>query len=140
MLFRSLPPESSLNAVWDEKLSLCYGLLQCQCGSKPGVKVHATLQQENQERLLGKVSASHCCLRACPPRTSTSLTSLISAGVAVSRKNKHFILHVNIALNFKHFTQTLTPDSVSLFTGGIHVYMHHDCTLSWTMYQVDNLC
>lgn len=35
------PADGLCNAVWDEKLSLCYGLLECTCSHMVGVKVHA---------------------------------------------------------------------------------------------------
>ena len=44
------------NAVWDEKLSLCYALVQCKCGSVVGVKIHAVQGTVRLEALVGKVS------------------------------------------------------------------------------------
>ena len=44
------------NAVWDEKLSLCYALVQCKCGSVVGVKIHAVQGTARLEALVGKVS------------------------------------------------------------------------------------
>jgi len=44
------------NAVWDEKLSLCYALVQCKCGTVVGVKIHAVQGTEHLETLVGKVN------------------------------------------------------------------------------------
>ena len=44
------------NAVWDEKLGLCYALVQCKCGTMVGVKVHTVQGTERLELLVGKVS------------------------------------------------------------------------------------
>ena len=43
------------NAVWDEKLGLCYALVQCKCGIVVGVKLHTVQGVECLETLVGKV-------------------------------------------------------------------------------------
>lgn len=42
--------------MWDEKLSLCYALVQCKCGTVVGVKIHAVQGTEYLEALVGKVN------------------------------------------------------------------------------------
>ena len=44
------------NAVWDDKILLCYDLLQCQCSKVIGVSIHSTSGDENMQSLVGKVS------------------------------------------------------------------------------------
>ena len=50
------------NAVWDEKLGLCYALVQCKCGTMVGVKVHTVQGVERLETLVGKVRRATFCV------------------------------------------------------------------------------
>lgn len=45
------------NAVWDEKILLCYDILQCKCGKQVGISIHATSFDKGLQSLIGKVSS-----------------------------------------------------------------------------------
>ena len=48
------------NAVWDDKVLLCYSLLRCKCDKLVGVSVHSSIIGDGFESLNEKVSGASC--------------------------------------------------------------------------------
>lgn len=57
ILIYTLHTDSGIyNAIWDDKVLLCYNLLQCKCGKQLGASVHSTSCDNGLQALVGKVS------------------------------------------------------------------------------------
>lgn len=60
LLVSPLSPDNAFNAVWDHRLGLCFGVLECNCGHVVGVKVHAAQGPDDALlNLINKVRVHH---------------------------------------------------------------------------------
>lgn len=57
-LFVRITEDGVYNAVWDDKVLLCYSLLQCKCDKLVGVLVHSSITGDGFESLNKKVSVA----------------------------------------------------------------------------------
>ena len=58
--FVLITEDGAYNAVWDDKVLLCYSLLQCKCDKLVGVLVHSSITGDGVESLNEKVSGASC--------------------------------------------------------------------------------